>query len=779
MSQSSVSDLTTEVSVSAIIAEDVSNYFIVVENPRGQKCIYCKESWKNLTVTTKKAHLSNQRYSNIYKIKLCALVPPDVSTSMINKLREVEEKQIKKRSFNERVSEEMSFELNEIVKRQKGSIDQCFQSSATILADQKVADYIYISRQSFNSCDSTAYKEAFSAVARAGPGYVPPTRGVVEGRLLDERYAVIKASDAKRFTRHSERGEGMTLTSDGCTIHKLPLTNYIAKWPCEPGILVKYEDSTKLYQEDGEKNAETIFDNLVEVIEEVGPSNVTAVVLDNAPTMTTAMALLMIRYTFLFCIGCLAHKVNTLVKHIIKDDGMEEVQRLVEKTKKIVHHFNEKHKPHALLKAHQREHVLTSLNFIVPADTRFGLYLLMLHRVYRLKPALQACVLSREHIKFCEDGSWEDDEVVDIVLDDLYWDELLKLITLLLPLLRLIRLAELNREVIGKFYPAMLAVKGHLESEHDLLPYGSKIKAKFLEKAVLGEWLQDVHLAAYVLDPEYWDVDHLTMPEVMGSFARVIDKIFFHKTPPAEGWYSKVMGQLRSFKDKTGQFARLCAPVAARTMFPTSFFLIYGIDTVELTYMAKRLFLISISNDAAELNWKQYKDNSTKMRSKLKPDTVHKLISIQAAAVLRENILREEKLQALKWTLEDEICKLGKELQASRDNIVAKFLNYKEDWEDEKIRTKNRAHEGLLNDKYQYVYLYDPDNDEVRRIIHVEWSTANRPARYAVLTQLVNQQQGEEEDVVSYHINDFLYECIRAAPHPHNQQRRLVDRIED
>ena len=111
MSQSSVSDLTTEVSVSAIIrdSEDMSNYFIVVENPRGQKCIYCKESWKTLTATTKKAHLSNQKYSNIYKIKLCALVPPDVSTSMINKLREVEEKQIKKSKFNDRVSEEMSF----------------------------------------------------------------------------------------------------------------------------------------------------------------------------------------------------------------------------------------------------------------------------------------------------------------------------------------------------------------------------------------------------------------------------------------------------------------------------------------------------------------------------------------------------------------------------------------------------------------------------------------------------------------------------------------------
>jgi hypothetical protein len=751
----------------------VSNNFTQIEDPKGQKCIHCKKSWKNLTVTTMKAHLSNLKFSKEYKINLCSFVPPNVSAAMVSKLQEVEGKKEKKRHFNDRVTAEMNYEQAEIAKKQKGSIEDCFQTSASILADQKVANYVYVTRQSFNSCDNLAYKEAFAAAARAGPGYVPPTRTVIEGRLLDDRFDVIKAADAQRFTKHSERGEGMTITSDACTIHKKPLTNYIAKWPGEPGILLKYEDATKLYQEDGEKNAETVFDSLVEVIEEVGPSNVTAVVMDNAPTMIAAMALLMIRYTFLFCIGCLAHKVNTLVKHIIKDDDMEEVLLLVEKTKKIVHHFNEKHKPHALLETYQREHLLTTLGFIVPADTRFGLYLLMLHRVYRLKAALQACVLGKEHIKFCENGTWDDDEVVAIIKDDVYWDEMLKLLTLLFPLLRLIRLAELNREVIGKFYPAMLAAKQRLENEHGLLPYGSKIRDKFVAKAVVGEWLQDVHVAAYVVDPEYWDVNHLSMPEVMGSFARIIDNIFFHKTPPAEGWYSKVMGQLRLFKDKRGQFGRPCAPNAAKNMSPSTFFLTYGIDTIELTYMAKKLFHISISNDAAELNWKQYKDNSTKMRSSLHADTVHKLISIQAGAVLRENILRDDKLEALKWTLDDEVCKLNKEVEDSRDRIVANFLNYQEDWEDEKIRTKNRAHESLLNDKYQHVYLFDSDTDEVRRIVHVEWCTTNRPARYALITQLINQQD-DEEDLVSYYINESLYECIRAAPAPYNQQRRLI-----
>ena len=778
MSQGNVSDLTSTVSsVTDVDGSDhVNNNFTHVENPKGQRCIHCASSWKHLTATTMKAHLSNVKFSKEYKIKLCPRVPPSVSAAMVSKLQEVEGKKGKKRCFDERVNEEMSYELAEIAKKHKGPIIQCMDKAAWTLADQKVANYVYVTRQSFNSCDSLAYREAFSAVANAGPGYVPPSRNVIETRLLDEKYAIVQAANAKRLDRHSERGEGMTITSDGCTIHRRPLTNYIAKWPGEPGILLKYEDATQLYQEDGEKNAETVFDSLVEVIEEVGPSNVTAVVMDNAPTMVAAMALLMIRCAFLFCIGCLAHKVNTLVKHIIKDDDMEEVRDLVEKTKKIVHHFNEKHKPRALLEAYQLEHLLACLGFIVPADTRFGLYLLMLHRVYRLKAALQACVLGKEHIRFCEDGTIEDDEVVEIIKDDAYWDEMLKFLTLLLPLLRLTRLAELNREVIGKFYPATLAVKEHLEAEHGLLPYGSKIRDKFLAKAVVGEWLQDVHLAAYVLDPEYWDVDHLSMPEVMGAFARAIDKVFFHKTPPAEGWFARVMGQLRSFKDKTGHFARACAPNAAKSMLPSAFFETYGVEAMELKYMAKRLFYISISNDAAELNWKHHKDNSTKMRARLHADKVHKLISIQSAATLRENILRDEKLQALKWTLDDEVCKLSKEVEDSRDRIVANFLNYKEDWEDEKIRTKNRAHEGLLNDKYQHVYLYDAENDELRRIVHVEWCTAHRPPRYAVVTQLVNPPGDEDEDLMPYLINESLYECILSAPAPYNQQRRLISK---
>lgn len=786
---SEITDITDGTDISNIdedfINPDEGSHFTRMENPQRLKCNHCHDMWKSLTTTTKKAHLSNIKYCREYKVKLCPQVSKPLSLLMVAKLDAVHAKAAKKRNYSDRVQEEMGFERdNLVVKKAKIiNIADCFDtiSKNYVLADQKIANYIYVTKQSFNSCDSLAYQEMVAAVLGAGVGYVPPTRQVIAGRLLDERFSIVQAADEARLDFFSKRGHGVTITSDASTIHKRPLTNYIACAPPEPPIFLHYADATALYQDDRVKNADEVFLGLVEAIEKVGPSNVTAVVLDNAEVMVAAMAMLSIRYVFLFCLGCLAHKVNTLVKHIISDNDMMEVSELVDKSKLIIQHFNSKHKPHAILQQHLQNHLKQKLAFIIPADTRFGLYLLSLHRLYRMKPGIQSAVLSKEHINFCESGTAHDDDVVRIVKDDLFWDEVLKLLTLLLPLLRLIRLAELNIQVIGKFYPAMLSIKSHLHAKHNLLPYGWKIRDKFISKAVVGEWLQDIHLAAYVLDPEYWDVDHLNMADAMQAFSDCIEKIFHFKKAPVDGWHSTLLCQLRTYKNKIGHFSKPCAARSAKNLQPTEFFETYGMATMELTFMARRIFRTSISNDAAELNWKHFKDNCTKARARLGSENVHKLISIQGAQLIRERGLHDFKVETAKWTLEDEICKLTAHLEFSREINVINFNNFKEDWEDDKINTKNKAHETLLNDKYQHIYLFDDDVGEIRRAVHVEWST-NRPTKYVVITQLVRRDGhdgiDDDEDLVSYYINDSLFDCIRAAPRPFNQERKLIERTE-
>ena len=143
MSQGYVSDLTSEITAVTVPSqsENVSNNFTQIEDPKGQKCIHCKKSWRNLTATTMKAYL---KFSKEYKINLCSFVPPNVSAAMVSKLQEVEGKKEKKRHFNDRITAEMNHEQAEIAKKQKGSIEDCFQTSASILADQKVANYVYV-----------------------------------------------------------------------------------------------------------------------------------------------------------------------------------------------------------------------------------------------------------------------------------------------------------------------------------------------------------------------------------------------------------------------------------------------------------------------------------------------------------------------------------------------------------------------------------------------------------------------------------------------------------
>ena len=90
------------------------------------------------------------------------------------------------------------------------------------------------------------------------------------------------------------------------------------------------------------------------------------------------------------------------------------------------------------------------------------------------------------------------------------------------------------------------------------------------------------------------------------------------------------------------------------------------------------------------------------------------------------------------------------------------------------MQTKNAAYEMRLNDKYQHIYMYDADTDEIRRIAHCEWSTANRPCQYTVVAQFIATKSGDTEasdegQLVFYFINDEIYIiCIRGAPAVYN-----------
>ena len=55
----------------------------------------------------------------------------------------------------------------------------------------------------------------------------------------------------------------------------------------------------------------------------------------------------------------------------------------------------------------------------------------------------------------------------------------------------------------------------------------------------------------------------------------------------------------------------------------------------------------------------------------------------------------------------DELIKLDKDIQKSRDARVLKFKNYIEEWEMDRISLKNDKCCSSLLEKYLHMYLYD------------------------------------------------------------------------
>jgi hypothetical protein len=119
--------------------------------------------------------------------------------------------------------------------------------------------------------------------------------------------------------------------------------------------------------------------------------------------------------------------------------------------------------------------------------------------------------------------------------------------------------------------------------------------------------------------------------------------------------------------------------------------------------------------------------------------------------------------------------------------ILLPFNNYLEEWEHVARVTKNSAQEKLIKDKYMYIYLYDDDASDLRRVVDIEWKPRQRgvsgsEAQYVVVTQLITTLSDQDDaSMEPYFINSTLHEMIQlchAQDNVYNKQYRMVVALE-
>ncbi|XP_024526130.1 uncharacterized protein LOC112344850 [Selaginella moellendorffii] len=263
-------------------------------------------------------------------------------------------------------------------------------------------------------------------------------------------------------------------------------------------IFLKAVDS-----KNAKKTGAWLFEQLKQVIAEVGAENVVQVVTDNASNCVVMGELLQQEFPQIVHVRCICHVMDLLFEDI---GALSWVQPFVDGCAKIVTFITSKPRVLALYRTFCKR------DLIKPVTTRFAYIFLVMSQLLETTnlSGLRRMVVSQEWERLDWSKKLEGLELRSRVLNDSFWERCENLLILLGPLLRVLRLADREGATSGLIFEAVdrLIEKMDEGARNGIYAHEEvgQIKDFLLESHGLKEarWYQMhnvIHGAAFALHP--------------------------------------------------------------------------------------------------------------------------------------------------------------------------------------------------------------------------------------------------------------------------------------
>ncbi|XP_019418435.1 PREDICTED: uncharacterized protein LOC109329222 [Lupinus angustifolius] len=325
-----------------------------VDGKKSIKCLYCSKCYKGGGIHRIKQHLAGEKGD----VLPCLSVPFEVKHQLREHLNQVSGS--RKRGTNQIRREEGSDEENAmqhegnmvppIPTKAKGktnplgfaprttpgaqpSIRMGFAGKDAIhRADMAVVRFFYDCCIPFNCSNSVYYQPMIDAIAAIGPGYKGPSYYAFRSNLL---HAMKKEVELLVETfRNFWKETGCTIMADGWQDQRnRQLINFLVYSP--KGItFVRSVDVSDVV-----KDARTLCNLFIELVEFVGVTNVVHLVTDNAANYKAAGGMLNEKFPSIYWSPCAAHCLNLILGDIGK---MEHVSTLAKSASDITKYYRDK-----------------------------------------------------------------------------------------------------------------------------------------------------------------------------------------------------------------------------------------------------------------------------------------------------------------------------------------------------------------------------------------------------------------------------------------------------
>jgi len=263
-----------------------------------------------------------------------------------------------------------------------------------------------------------SFKKIFSTI---NPTLVDaiPSRKELSTQLLDSEYGKIH----QQLYGILANSKNLSLISDGWTnISGQHIVNYCVKSPVSRTFFYKSINTSGISQTSVE-----IANQIMNVIEQLGPEKFISVITDNASNMRAAWNIIEATYPHIACNGCGSHVVNLLISDILH---LESFANIVKESQKVIKFV----KNHDFVKARYDE-IRKELNVVnqlsMPVATRwyshYNSIKSLIDSKYVLIKAVDLYKYQLKEINPKENSK----EVIKMIERNSFWDKLTKLASII------------------------------------------------------------------------------------------------------------------------------------------------------------------------------------------------------------------------------------------------------------------------------------------------------------------------------------------------------------
>jgi hypothetical protein len=500
----------------------------------------------------------------------------------------------------------------------------------------RYAMYVYATATSFNRVENKYLKEAIKML-RPGDNILP-TRKQLATTLLHKCYNELRERVEKQL-----RGKTVCMTNDSWSnVKNDPIMNFMAASPACTLFLESVATGVQAHTH------KYIADEITRIFNSYNTTFAGAVT-DNTSTNKAAWCLLHKRHPSCFFQGCASHGLHLLVKDIFAatkttragqqeptyPDGypFEDLHNFVDACKEIVTFFHNHQIPKALLNELQLE--TKALMLVSPAPTRWGSIQAMFKSILVSVRLLRMLVMDDDFFAVPLAQKAKRLQLCQLIIDTNFISKLRKAIAILRPIDALIVKYQDDKVPISAVRKDFL----ELPSRFQVLQTAGAItlqEKEYLSKVALNryDFMRGIgHELAYLLDPillgegmtpeENHSVRNLLF-KIPTDDANLIDPELRRRLH--RQYYDYMERALAAKNNTEYEYERL----VEGDQTPLGWWKVNGRDYPDLAKIAVKLFSMAASSAASERNFSTMAFIHSKLRNRLKPETVEMLVYIKS-----------------------------------------------------------------------------------------------------------------------------------------------------